>query len=316
MRTFTFILSFLLCSVAATSFAQVDREYVLQALDYQEEKDFEKAIVYYTRAIDVGGEMADLPEVYLERGTCFFRLKKYRDALRDLDVGISLDNKNYVLYMQRAMVFYTLVKPDYAIEDFLSALNFVNDDSTRVAIKLNLGSALMMKRDFAKAHKEFENILEQHPTHVAALTNMGVALNNLGRSEEAIEYLKKAVQVRPEDPAGHINIGFHYLRQEAYNDAIPYFDKAIDIKPSAALAYNNRGFAKLKIGDEVGALNDVNKSLRLFPTNAYAYRNRALIFFQMKKEDKACEDLQSALDHKFTNQYGQEVEELKAQRCK
>jgi len=295
--------------------AQVDREYVLQAIDYQEDRDFEKAVVYYTRAIDWGGEMSELPEVYLERGTCYFRLKEYRQALKDLDFGLSLDDSNHVLYMQRAMVFYTLLKPEYAIQDFGAALQFVNNDSTRLAIKLNLGSAHMMNRDFKGAHSEFKEILNLDPTHVAALTNMGVALNNLGRPDEALLYLQKAVGVNPKDPASHINIGFHYLRKEEFADAIPHFDKAIDLKPNAALAYNNRGYAKLKVGQTLDALNDVNKSLRLFPSNAYAYRNRALIFFEMEKSDKACNDLETAIEKKFTQQYGAEVEELIEEKC-
>ncbi|MEL6922401.1 MAG: tetratricopeptide repeat protein [Bacteroidota bacterium] len=315
MRTFTLIAFVCLSFAPILLNAQVDREYVLRAIDYQEERDFESAVVYYTRAIDWGGEMAALPEVYLERGTCFFRLKQYRQALKDLDFGLSLDNSNHVLYMQRAMVFYSLLKPEYAIEDFVEALKLVDNDSTEVAIRLNLGSARMMHRDFEGAHGEFSIILNHDSTHVAALTNMGVALNNLGRPGEAIQYLKRAVAANPKDPASHINIGFHFLRREAYKDAIPHFDKAIELKPGAALAYNNRGYAKLMTGNTLEALNDVNKSLRLFPTNAYAYRNRALIFFDLEKNEQACEDLQLAIDHKFTQQYGNEVQQLLSTKC-
>jgi tetratricopeptide (TPR) repeat protein len=70
-----------------------------------------------------------------------------------------------------------------------------------------------------------------------------------------------------------------------------------------------------KLGRTKEALTDVNKSLKLDEANSYAYKNRALIYLEMKDTGKACEDLNKALELGFTEQYGNEVKELKIKHC-
>ena len=63
-------------------------------------------------------------------------------------------------------------------------------------------------------------------------------------------------------------------------------------------------------------MEDINKSIELYPTNSYAYKVRALIHIANKKDEKACEDLDIAIELGYTQQYGEEVQQLINANCK
>ena len=50
-------------------------------------------------------------------------------------------------------------------------------------------------------------------------------------------------------------------------------------------------------------------------TNSYAYRNRGLLYIKQHKPEEACADLHKALSLGFTENYGDEVEELVKKNC-
>ena len=50
-------------------------------------------------------------------------------------------------------------------------------------------------------------------------------------------------------------------------------------------------------------------------TNSYAYRNRGLLYIKQHKPEEACADSHKALSLGFTENYGDEVEELVKKNC-
>lgn len=103
---------FLLIVLAGCS----EKDYVLQALDYEEQGDYGKAIAYWDKAI---GKNPQNALYYISRGADKEELKDYKGAIVDYDLAIGIDSLLICGYMNRA-------GSKYVLSDYVGALNDYN----------------------------------------------------------------------------------------------------------------------------------------------------------------------------------------------
>src|SRR5688572_9805920 len=112
------------------------------------------------------------------RGQINYKINKRTQSIDDFTKAISLEPSNPLHYHYRAIVFYSVQEPDYAIEDNNTALGLVAaNDSLHYSLVLNRGNAYAMKRDFQKAYLDYFDVLKFDSTHQGALTNIGAVLD-------------------------------------------------------------------------------------------------------------------------------------------
>lgn len=114
------------------------------ALDSQPLTVQDRASTYVNRGIlrtrvdDIAGALndydtalrikPDLGEGYVDRGASFIMLKRYRDALADIDKGLNLGaNKPHIAYYDRAIVHEFLGDIRAAYEDYKKAVELQPD---------------------------------------------------------------------------------------------------------------------------------------------------------------------------------------------
>jgi tetratricopeptide (TPR) repeat protein len=249
------------------------------------------------------------------RGQALTGLEKAQDAYNDFTEAISLDGKKYDYYLHRAVLFYLTQNPEDAISDNLKALSMAASDSVRNLIRINLGSARMMKRDFEGAYADYLAVLQSDSLDKAALTNIGAVLDELGRGDEAIPFFEKTIRHYPDFVGGYANLAFRYSNMGKYDKALELSNTAIRKFPNEAVTYNNRGYILYKMNRLTDAMADINKSIEMYKENSYAYKNRALVYLALKQNEKACKDLETALQYGFALMYGEEVTELRTKWC-
>ncbi len=200
---------------------------------------------------------------------------KFMDALR-------LDPNNATTY-----VFWcgALLEPenldiDIAIERCEKALEL---DKHNIYAYVNLGIALMLKRDYLRAIENYEKALELDPYYTNIYINWGKLLTIRENPDYpgAIDKYKKAIELDPNNINAYLYWGFALANNEDpdWDEVIDKFMKVTELNPKHSNAYINWGYALAsKVEpDYLGAIEKFKKAIELDPNNVNAYQKWAYV---------------------------------------
>ena len=148
----------------------------------------------------------------------------------------------------------------------------------------NLGVALMGKKLYDEAKKEFLEAIEYSPTLSEAYVQLGGLCLKDGDLEGCLEHNKKAVSCRAGFSIGYGNIGFINLQLGKTDEAIAALKKAITFNNQFIQAYTTLANAYLIKGLIEESIEANKKALELSPDFAVAHNNIALAY--LEKGDK------------------------------
>jgi tetratricopeptide (TPR) repeat protein len=162
-------------------------------------KQFDEAIVYYTKAID---DNKEYPDGWLGKAIALDAKGEYKKALEHINMAIKLDKNDADYYYVKAEILENLEAYDDAEQAFMDAMSLEPDDeeitldyfqflkrhqdlsdvlaTTREWIEEGIHAEylkvfevylLLELKQFAKAYKLLENVLSQDPTKSALLAN-------------------------------------------------------------------------------------------------------------------------------------------------
>ena len=97
-----------------------------KAYDEDENKQYEKAIEYLNKAIEL---KPDYEDAYVNRGIAYSNLQKYDEAMADYTKAIKLEPNDSGAYINRGIAYTNLQKSDDAIADFTNAINIKPDNA-------------------------------------------------------------------------------------------------------------------------------------------------------------------------------------------
>jgi tetratricopeptide (TPR) repeat protein len=270
---------FILISLCSFSQSKTASYYIEIAIEYSENKNYDKAFKTLDKAIV---KMPDSTALYDLRGALSENIRQYEEAIKYFTIGIE-KAKNH------------------SIKSHLLA---------------NRGGTKYRIRDFKGSFSDLTLAFKLDSTNIDALNNLAAVCGDINKPEEALNYYLKSISIDSNYYPAYINLGFEYQAKEDHKKAIEYFDKAIKLEPEDALGYSNRSFSKLKTDDLKNAMNDILHSIKLMPSNSYAFKIKGLIEIEMGELSKACDDFTKSLELGYTNQYGEEVNDMKKKYCK
>lgn len=175
------------------------------------------------------------------RGTIYARLKRFDEALRDLNKAIELNPGDAAAYNSRGNVYSELNRREEALRDY---------DKT---IELDAANAF-------------------------AYNNRGNVYHALDRHNEALRDWNRAIELKPDYASPYGNRGGLFEQFKRYEEALRDLNKAIELEPNYAGAYSNRGNVHQGLGNFDKALRDYEQAIRLDPRDPSYYHNRALVF--------------------------------------
>jgi tetratricopeptide (TPR) repeat protein len=98
--------------------------YVKKGEEYLRTRDYDRAIEYFTKAINKGGlSTKDSAITHKYRAFAYNAKGKYDAAIEDLNKAIELDPKYYAAYSDRGVVFAEKNQDDLALADFNKAID-------------------------------------------------------------------------------------------------------------------------------------------------------------------------------------------------
>ncbi len=173
--------------------ADFSRDWVNAGDAFTEKKDFQSAVGYYRKALDVNSSS---PKANLAMGVALSGLGRREEAKDFYLTSIALEPSSQA-YNNLGMWHNERRDFGEAEACFLKAIKLKGNSPEPYN---NLGMIYGNRGDYEKAVEMLQKSLEINPSSPRAHTNLGLALHRLGRGEEAIRHWKKAVEIDPHFP--------------------------------------------------------------------------------------------------------------------
>jgi len=199
-----------------------------------------------------------LGKLLLEQGRLHEALECYQQALTTSVVI------NTSMYIGVGNVLKQMGRIDDAIAMFEKAIAFEEDNASA---HLNLGLALVEKREFDRAKAEFNRVVNDLAARRHALHNLAWIEDLQGNTGEAKAGYEQTLNEFPEYPESNNNLGYLLKNEGRVEEARKYFEAALKANPQYQLAHENMAVLLRDQGDREGALKHLREALRLAPNN-------------------------------------------------
>lgn len=224
-----------------------------EAINYESNNSYERAISNYENALVLYQEIGDVEKV------AFIN--------------------NYI-----GFCFINLYAEDKAIEYYLKSLKIceeIGDEEGKAMNYVDIGNLYYDQGNYDNAKKYFQDALslyeklEDKSGIATCYTNLGNAFSDDGYHEDGIDYYKQSIILEEEigDKAGiatnYNNLGDIYIQKGMFRDAQGYFLKALTIandignKDLLAIVYLNIADVQLKLKNYSGAIKYATLSLNI-----------------------------------------------------
>jgi tetratricopeptide (TPR) repeat protein len=255
----------------------MDTHYFWRGRVHQDLEDYEKAVVDFSRAIELNP--ADAFN-FQSRGVNYAYLKDYAAAIADYTGALELmpDNAGH-LYL-RAQAYFEWGKYAEAIVDYSRAIELTPDHKNYYEIR---GFAHHRLGQYQQALADFQRCVELQPTNTLCYYWRAVVRLNLAQYEDAIEDMNQSEILEPDDAISRAYCAFWR--------AIAYFrlQKPAEVKTQLEAArkaladvdevnqhWRIQGILDLFDGDETAArsayqqvLDDDKRATKLFSPRLY-----------------------------------------------
>ena len=129
-------------------------KYFSAGVKCSENKDYEGAIHYFTKAIELG---KDDKVIYRKRGFAYAGIENYTKAIEDFTKAIELGANDKVIYDSRGCAYIGMEDYAKAIEDFTKVIEL---DENHKNAYVNRGLAYLGLEDYTKAIEDFTKAIE------------------------------------------------------------------------------------------------------------------------------------------------------------
>lgn len=258
--------------------------YFNRAFSFIENKNDEKAIEDFRTAIKMNNNNKFRALSYTHIGDIYSKKGQDSIALTYYNLALNTDKESSLAYNKRGVYFLNKNIIDKALLDFTNAIEI--DIYYAEAIN-NLGSALLAQGKSREALKHFNRAIELEPDYTIAYFNRGFLKYNNGDPSNSIEDFNMAIKLNEKFYDAYIQRGRvnAYLRK--YKDALSDFSFVLEKEPENLLALTNRAYVLFYTKDIVNAEIDFLKAVELYPETAYCWQNLAWFYMQLPKYDKA-----------------------------
>lgn len=279
---------------------------------------YEQAIPLLSRLIEIDDTKY---RWYYDRGYCYLSTQQGFEAAQDLTKAIDMNPSCVECYTSRSVLLSAARMFNESLKDINAALVLLGteNDTTRKYLLTNRGAIKYNIRDYKGCIADMQTTLAIDSNQPSAVMNICLCYAELDVPGKLEYYAQKAMRMDSTSALWLSNLAFIFIQKEKYAAAMLFAERAVAAEKKTenktGTPYNNRGYIKYMQGDMKGALKDINKALEIWDANSYAYRNRALVYIATQQIPKACEDIARALELGYTEQYGDDIQQLRDKHC-
>ena len=127
----------------------------------------------------------------------------------------------------------------------------------------NLGLLFQIDKEYDKAIECYEKIIKINPKILSAQFNLGLVFQKMGKNEKAKECYKKAIELNPKLLNAQYNLGIIFQNLGENEKAKECYKKAIELDPNLVIAHNNLGIVYSNLGNYNLAIDSYVNALEI-----------------------------------------------------
>ena len=204
----------------------------------------------------------------LRWGMILYRQERYEEALSELRLSFSLNEKDPDVHKLLGLSLTKLEKPKLAEPFFEIAVQLAPNDFMG---HFYLGLHNYTTNRFEPAEAEFRRVISLKPDYLDGYSFLGMALEELGREDDAISVYKKAIalgdQSSTTDEKPYFYLGRYFIRLQRTPDGLPWLRRAVEVNSNATEALNLLGKILSETGDDNEALSFLERAAAIDPVD-------------------------------------------------
>lgn len=292
-------------------------------LTYAQHKNFDSAIYYLHRALELKNDDAtlhnNLGNVYKKQTQFNKAIEHYQHALKlsphyaqahhNLATVYALEN-----HYSKALHHYHLAlqaAPDFSQAHFNLGLLFLQNKELEAA-KIQFNNVLTLCQDYWEAYfylgllnleknlleeaaQAFLTVLRYDNEHVESLTNLGVIALKQEKGQVAINYFTQALAINSNHLEARNNLASTFIHYDRFENALTHYTILLEHEPENIEYLYNAGVAQMILGHLNEAILHFNNVLEQAPQHFAALNNLAAIYIRLEEKEKAKQLLREAL---------------------
>lgn len=151
----------------------------------------------------------------------------------------------------------------------------------------NSGVTFYQQKEFSKAIRAYEKVIELDPNYVEAYNNLGIIYQEMGDLESALKSYRRAIEINPKYEKALNNIGILLHLKGEDEKATEAFNRILAINPNHIESYINLGTLYKKKGLSEKAAHSYQKALAINPRHGETHYNLGLLYEQTGKTELA-----------------------------
>lgn len=281
-------------------------DYAILADLSEQDGDYEQAIEYYQRAIQLD---ATKPELFILLINLLVKEKRPEEALATADLLAIAAPDNDRAWLATAAAYISNGDRMANLGDIAGA-NLEYDKAANAAeraLALNETAAayayaaggIILQQDpdtYEQAQIYADTALLLDPNNAIARLYMGKVFELQADYLGAIEQYQLGIEFDPSLTELYIELAFNYYATGQTARAINSFEDAIAIDPDNAAAYDGIAFMYLQLGEDALAIENALEAVRLDPGMARAHGRLGQAYFRQSNYPKAIEQLEEAVE--------------------
>ncbi|MFH0775119.1 MAG: tetratricopeptide repeat protein [bacterium] len=281
---------------AASGLSQAEKYYNL-GCGYQDKSDYDNAIYYYNKAIELNPRLA---EAYYNRGNAYTNKGLYDQAISDFTKALEINPRDAKAYYNRGNAYDKKGDSDQAIANYTKALE-INPRDAEAYNRLtetynNRGNAYKNKGNYDQAIADYTEAIKLNPKEADYYSCRADCFMEKKDYKRALEDITKAIEISPEDGGFRWTQTKIYLLQGDTKNAGKCCEKLLELvlkdieKEPSADNYSNASVCALFIPNFPDAEKYASKGLEIDPSYELLHANLGhSCLFQGKRSEALAE---------------------------
>jgi tetratricopeptide (TPR) repeat protein len=263
---------------------------LLEANKLRERGEFEQSIVLYNKALDVGGENA---EVFTEKGNALLQMEDIEQAVLAFQRAIEIEMNFPRAYQGLGASYEQLGEVQKAKENFSMVLELEPDN---VQVCYNLGVLYQEEANYDQAKFYFEKGIKKNKQFFKNYLGLAKNYEAQEKPQEALNVYKQAMSHNPSQTFLSVTAGDFCLKHDMNKEAEEIFCSAISANETNIHLYNRMGIALRKQKKYDEAITNFAKAIKVNPDDPNLRYNLAKAYYMKGEEQTAIDKLLKAFE--------------------
>jgi tetratricopeptide (TPR) repeat protein len=238
-----------------------------------------------------------------ERANLQLTMLKFKEARKDIDRALALDDQNPKALLCKARLLYSENLGDSALHYADMGLSFDPDWDTYESLHSLKGLVQMSMDRYEDAEESLIKASKSPEVSLETMQNLATVLMENDKLDEAVLILKETVNIFDDHLESYINTGYLCNQLGMYDEAIDYLQRSLKMEPDNPYALANLALAHLQVGQLDKAYRSIEQSIKNENGNSFAYRVKGECLMNMGENDRACKEFKKAIQMGYTVQH-------------